>query len=444
MLYSLGVPLRKVIPAFSVLTLALISTNFVIADPASGVTYPASADSSSESGSAQPDVPAIATGIASDPEVAQAVNRANELADSGDRSRALEVLLDARGSSGKPPTPIDNAIERFVSNGLPTHMNTQYFPELPVDCEAVAGLGYSLIVRPYVASTACEPQSGIAYPRVCYVYRTPTADTNGVGRPDSLSSDTMPGSGDNVVLFCRVHYTDLDDANLALRTGRLLLLGRHVLVDRTHTEPANDDDTPIDVWLCRSGAAGGEQWRNNIYFYDLDTKRSSIEWIREILHEYSHLAIPAVGGFTAPEYWANGYLGERLLIRWLQRSPADTALVEKLWGDFRGEVNYDRRVIQPDLDLYRRIGPNPDWQQRTTDEGMHYFMGQVLTIDDKYGDTVLGGVFSRIPRFQLARPADVTQALQEMIADGFVAGIPEARGNHKTRSGVHPRMPRKI
>jgi hypothetical protein len=86
----------------------------------------------------------------------------------------------------------------------------------------------------------------------------------------------------------------------------------------------------VDVFLCWGGKAGGEQRFdvtiekgeqknvNTIYFYDLPSFKEPLEMAREIAHEYGHASLPAVGGYKEPEGWANGYLGEKLYLKWLR------------------------------------------------------------------------------------------------------------------------------
>lgn len=89
----------------------------------------------------------------------------------------------------------------------------------------------------------------------------------------------------------------------------------------------------VDVYLCWGGQPGGEQRfdsevrpddpsqvirLNTIYIYRLDSFTDPVEMIREIAHEYGHAALPPVGGFKKPENWANGYLGEKLYLRYLR------------------------------------------------------------------------------------------------------------------------------
>lgn len=84
----------------------------------------------------------------------------------------------------------------------------------------------------------------------------------------------------------------------------------------------------VDVYLCEGGEPGGEHMftedleapkgqsskANTIYIYELPTFVEPLEKLREIAHEYGHATLAAVGGYKAPEYWANGFLGEKLFL----------------------------------------------------------------------------------------------------------------------------------
>jgi hypothetical protein len=291
------------------------------------------------------------------------------------------------------------ALEASVSAGLPAAIAPDWLLDLPVSATLLPyGLGTLVVPKSYLPTEAAEPQHGWKFPKVSYLY--------------------LPASGPNLQnsnLFCAVHYGSDDDAPLAGRIAGLLALAHQTLVQKTGREAANGT-APFDVWLCAGGQSGGEQWRSNIYFYTLETPRSSIEWIREIVHEYSHLALPAIGGYEAPEYWANGYLGERLLVRWFQREPNGPTEVSALWGDFSGAANFDRLLIAPPLALYKKIGPSPGWLARSDELGMRYMIGQALTFDDKYGAARLGEAFSLLPHFREASAKDFAAALSESLS----------------------------
>ena len=290
---------------------------------------------------------------------------------------------------------ITQALETSVSAGLPPQIDTGWLPDLPVDASVLPyGLGTLVVPKTYLPTAAAEPQHGWQFAKVSYLY--------------------LPGDTSSALL-CAVHYPSVSDAPLAGRIARLLALAHQTLVQKTGRE-AENGTAPFDVWLCTGGQSGGEQWRSNLYLYNLETPRSSIEWIREIVHEYSHLALPAIGGYTAPEYWANGYLGERLLVRWFQRESNGPAEVTALWGDFSGAPNFDRLLIAPPLALYKKNGPSPVWLARRDELGMRYLIGQALTFDDKYGAARLGDAFTRLPHFHEATAKDFAAALSESLS----------------------------
>jgi hypothetical protein len=295
------------------------------------------------------------------------------------------------------------ALENAVCSGLPEQLAPSILLSLPVAVsDAPDGLGELVVPKPYLPVHATEPQQGLDFAHVTYLY-----------------ASSLDGTQH---LFCSVHYTLPDDAPLAARMARLLALAHRTLLTQSGRPPAGGE-VPFDVWLCRNGRAGGEQWGRNLYFYDLDAPRSSIEWIREIVHEYSHLALPAIGGYKDPEYWANGYLGERLIVRWFQRMPDGDGLVTRAWGDFSGAENFDKLLIAPDMAIYKRVGPNPAWVARTDAQGMGYLIGQALTADDKYGPKVVGTALAALPRVREATAADWEAALAEAIK----AAVPVAR-----------------
>ena len=286
------------------------------------------------------------------------------------------------------------ALENAVGAGLPERLDPGWLPDLPVDASPLPyDLGTLVVPRAYLPTAAAEPQHGEKFAKVCYLYLP------------APSPAPMP-------LLCAVHYPSEADGPQAARIARLLALAHQTLTRQTGREAANGT-APFAVWLGRGGGAGGEQWRSNLYLYHLETPRSSIEWLREVVHEYSHLALPAVGGYDAPEYWAGGYLGERLLVRWLLRQPDGPAAVRAVWGDFSGAANFERLLIAPPLALYRKIGPNPRWLARKDERGMSYLIGDALAFDDRYGSVRLGDALFRLPRFHAATAADFAAALSE-------------------------------
>jgi hypothetical protein len=96
--------------------------------------------------------------------------------------------------------------------------------------------------------------------------------------------------------------------------------------------PLEYNNSIVDVYLCWGGTPGGEQEfaqdvegsppsirkADTIYIYDLASFTDPVESAREVAHEYGHATLPAVGGFVQPEDWGNGFLGEKLFLRWVR------------------------------------------------------------------------------------------------------------------------------
>ena len=207
-------------------------------------------------------------------------------------------------------------------------------------------------------------------------------------------------SGLKANLLCTVYYQTTDYSDLAHHIGALLALLDDVYYQKMFVSRA-DDSYPFNVWLCSTAPVsnGGEQWQNNIYFYDIGDDRSSIEWIREIAHEFSHLAFRAVGGqYTFPEAFANGYLGERLLVRWLSRGAAGGApSVEAAWTrTFGGYPNFERLLINPALKEFTSHGLNKTELAQKDGTGMRYMIGMMLYLDDVCGSAAVGSALQSI------------------------------------------------
>lgn len=137
----------------------------------------------------------------------------------------------------------------------------------------------------------------------------------------------------------------------------------------------------VDVYLSWGGQAGGEQLftedtengrlrpANVIYIYDIASFTDPVEMAREVCHEYGHASLPPVGGFVKPEDWGNGYLGEKLYMRWLRDDtkagalqPIDTtgASAKDLdaWCQKNADPLLDRVLLNgPDFAALKGSGP---------------------------------------------------------------------------------------
>ncbi|MCS6831012.1 MAG: hypothetical protein RMM08_13175, partial [Armatimonadota bacterium] len=115
----------------------------------------------------------------------------------------------------------------------------------------------------------------------------------------------------------RVYAQQPEDLPTAQKVCRVLLRLQEVAWQNLRLQVNLQGERVLNVWLCRQGNAGGEQWRNNLYIYSIQEIRDPLEWLREVAHEFSHALFPGITGYTTPEPWANGYMGERLFMMWI-------------------------------------------------------------------------------------------------------------------------------
>lgn len=154
----------------------------------------------------------------------------------------------------------------------------------------------------------------------------------------------------------------------------------------------------VDEYLCWGGTAGGEQTLgedveagqvrrvNTIYIYDIASFKDPMEMAREVAHEYGHAVLPAVGGFDTPEDWANGYLGERLFLRWLrdtyEAGRLDSAAT--MGASFQSLDAWVKKSVDPLVIDAASRAPNQALLGGKGQRAMNAYMGLVL-----YADSVL-------------------------------------------------------
>ncbi len=203
-------------------------------------------------------------------------------------------------------------------------------------------------------------------------------------------------------LFVRrftVHVPDSASQPYARRAGRFLALMWGAANRRFGTLSSGLRKTPVDVWLSRTGEAGGEQYRANLYIYDFVSERSGIEWAREIAHEYGHYLLPGASGYTSPENWSNGLLGERLFLRWLLddlvagRIPAEEVPFVKP-ADL---VDYCAKQVTPLIDRMKNSGPDSAALARLDRKGMDAFTSLLLYADEVYGPASILNMLDNLP-----------------------------------------------
>ncbi|CCW34199.1 hypothetical protein CTKA_00795 [Chthonomonas calidirosea] len=192
----------------------------------------------------------------------------------------------------------------------------------------------------------------------------------------------------------RIYAPERSDAELAEKVGLFYLLLYHEIHKHLHLDhPAQQ---PISVWLSptnyTNADVGGEQFRDQIYIYNIYAKRSSIEWCRELAHEYGHYILPGVTGYTAPEPWANGVLGERLFLYWLSHDVTDGTIPASSLpfctpADLEAYLNLQIFPLISRIALAQRFSSS--WLSRQDAVGMDNYTAICLYIDDIYGSHTL-------------------------------------------------------
>ncbi len=210
-------------------------------------------------------------------------------------------------------------------------------------------------------------------------------------------------AGDDIIRYARrfIIYTPnnelLPTTKRVARACQLLhaLYKAHLQRDHPRTEPT------VEVWLMQQGGGvsaekAGRQFKNQIYLFNILTDRTPTEWLREIAHEYGHYILPGVSGFTAPEEWGNGVLGEKLFLLWIgQEVQAGRLSAEQLpFAKLEELEEHLKSRIEPLLQRLVGEAISEGGMKRRDAEGMTYFAGAAIYFDSVYGSRALKDAFA--------------------------------------------------
>jgi hypothetical protein len=184
-----------------------------------------------------------------------------------------------------------------------------------------------------------------------------------------------------------LHYQNGEDAAIAARVADLL--GR-LHCAAVGFAPRSTAPPEVHVWLPRAGRAGGEQFRDSIYLFAVQVPRSDGEWVREVAHELGHLLLPSLARYDDPEPMENGYLGERLLPKWL----FDRG-IRSVWDGRVRLAEYLRQRAAPLRTAFLKAGPGSPLRTDRGPAGMDYAIGLILTLEAQHGPELLARVIAR-------------------------------------------------
>ncbi len=192
----------------------------------------------------------------------------------------------------------------------------------------------------------------------------------------------------------------------------------------------------VDEYLCWGGTAGGEQLfgedteggktrrANTIYIYDIASFKDPMEMAREVAHEYGHAVLPAVGGFKTPEDWGNGFLGEKLFLRWL-RDACETGSIDTrsvMNVKFQALDSWVKKNVDPLVMDAAAHSPNKALLVGQGQKSMNSYMGLVLYADAVLPNNVVARSFKLMGSDSAA---DLPQALVDASSEGsYTVNVP--------------------
>ncbi len=207
--------------------------------------------------------------------------------------------------------------------------------------------------------------------------------------------DSETGAFDNTI---QVHtqsslHTELAQQTLIAASGMVQLLKAHLGRMFRISESGG-----LHIWLCENGESGGQLSKDNLYIFSIGKERTPPQRCRELAHELGHSALPGISGYTDPEPWANGYLGEQMLLRWLDQAMKDgTAKPEQYFGTASKELTEMVASRYDNLLAAWRNGQFTETDLNRRDSvGMKALIGFVAYIQTTYGDEILSESFRRL------------------------------------------------
>jgi hypothetical protein len=212
------------------------------------------------------------------------------------------------------------------------------------------------------------------------------------------------------VMKVRAYQHPAVDASLA-RDALTAVLTSHVIASHYgRFDPTRPHGEPIDLWLTTEGKPGGESVGRNLYLTAVETPRSPAEWLREIVHEYGHIAFPGMGGFAqTDDPWVDGDLGELLLIKWAAANGQPPGLTWPL-QDAEAIAAARRRSLiakaKGKVNL-ARLKPHDR-------DARDYFLGLALRVEAAAGPRFLAEALARCPH---GKPTDFIAAANALAKE---------------------------
>jgi hypothetical protein len=217
-----------------------------------------------------------------------------------------------------------------------------------------------------------------------------------------------------------LHWEEPAQAALAHDALEATLVCYALAREQLGIDPTRPWGDPVDLWVTNKGQPGARAQGRSIYLYAAKAERAPGEWLRELAHEYGHVCMPGIDGFTSTDdAWADGHLAELLIAKWLAAAGAPEWLpwpAEQWEAEAAGERARLARLWSKE-DAGKLIGQQPgtaglpaghvegfSLRSRPTvltgtdEKARDAFLGLALRVEEMKGPRFLGDVLSKCPR----------------------------------------------
>ncbi len=162
------------------------------------------------------------------------------------------------------------------------------------------------------------------------------------------------------------------------------------------------------------------------------------------MHEYGHVALPAIDGFKPPlEPYANGLMGETLGALWALESPSNWNLPTGFgtpddaakFNEALQEHVEDKALAS--LQFWNSRGPASPLRRDGAVFGVMYLQGATVNIERVYGANVLGAALKPLVQ-QSASAPDALARRASLTSESLMAALPAVLRNAFDKNGLAP------
>lgn len=228
-------------------------------------------------------------------------------------------------------------------------------------------------------------------------------------------------------LQLKVRFSDPGDAALAAHLAQMMLQAKLIDDNFLNRNPAvltlwlesvgADWPNPTDTKSNWEAAAKVDSEPNSIMVFRIHEPRTDTEWMRELMHEYGHVAWPDFKTFVPPiEPNANGVLSETMTPIWFAQNTDDDEDNKKIIYPLI------QQTALPVLQNWLHEGPNSEMATGTDEIARQYLQGLCVYVDRVYGTKVLSDAIAKIKDHNNTAK-DILDVFPESITNNEIKSI---------------------